>query len=531
MMYSYLGAFLLAVASSLILTMSVRGLATRHGWVFRPNSSRHLHTKPIPRLGGVSIYLSFAGVLVVSMAITRYFGFAGGFQVLQVIGVMGPATIVFLLGLYDDLYSVSAYLKFAVQTIAAALLYLNGFGISRLTILPGGRPLGHLLGFALTVLWVVLITNAFNLIDGLDGLAAGSALFSTLVVFVSLFINERAFFTFLAVVLAGAIAGFLRYNFNPATIFLGDSGSLFIGFLLSAMALAGSQKSSTMIAVAIPVVSLGLPILDVIVAVIRRFLNSKPLFGSDQEHIHHRLMKRGFSHRQAVVILYGVSAFFGLVSLFLIRGGESAFGVTLVVLGFAVFMGLQQLRYHEVFELQRVVDRAMNQKQIIASNLRIRKAAETLGNCQTLAEIYAVLTDALESSGFDGLTIRLKTDLRSSHEHSEALDSLYNGGSRLFWLPKSGDFEPVWSLSLGLCDSNCEVVGSFSIHRVSLDNPLRMDINVFSSSGFSTALAEAVQRVARPMKSYADDSRIQLIGNGYPMLPLRKPAFSASTGK
>src|SRR6202035_1793684 len=160
--------------------------------------------------------------------------------------------------------------------------------------------------------WVIGLTNAFNLIDGLDGLSAGSALFSTFVVFVVAISSGTSSMSLLTIALAGAILGFLRFNFNPATIFLGDCGSLFIGFMLSALALAGSQKAPTMVAVAIPVVSLGLPILDVAIAIVRRCLGGKPLFRGDSYHIHHKLLRRGLSQRVAVLILYAVTAGFGL---------------------------------------------------------------------------------------------------------------------------------------------------------------------------------------------------------------------------
>src|SRR5204862_2822095 len=173
------------------------------------------------------------------------------------------------------------------------------------------------LALPLAILWVLWITNAFNLLDGVDGLAAGSALFSTLTVFVVSLVSGNFLVSSLTLALAGAILGFLRFNFNPATIFLGDCGSLFIGFMLSALALAGAGKSPTLVAVAIPVVCFGLPVLETVLSVIRRFLSGQPLFSGDRGHIHHKLLERGFSQRKVVLILYSVSAICGLLSLFL----------------------------------------------------------------------------------------------------------------------------------------------------------------------------------------------------------------------
>ena len=197
------------------------------------------------------------------------------------------------------------------------ILFAGGLRIFNLPVLFGSQQFGWTIGLTLTILWVIGITNAFNLIDGLDGLAEGSALFSTLVVFGAAVFNHSSLVALLTIALAGAILGFLKFNFNPATIFLGDCGSLFIGFMLSALALQGAEKSPTIVAVAIPVVSFGLPILETVLSVLRRLISGRPLFTADREHIHHKLLGRGMSQRQVVIVLYAVSAIFALLSLFL----------------------------------------------------------------------------------------------------------------------------------------------------------------------------------------------------------------------
>src|SRR5262249_12478620 len=181
------------------------------------------------------------------------------------------------------LRGVGPYVKFTVQGIAATMLYLGGLRIVNIPVLFGDRVLPWYVGLAATVIWVIAITNAFNLIDGLDGLAAGSALFSTMVVFVVALLSGSSLVALMTLALAGAILGFLRYNFNPATIFLGDCGSLFIGFMLSALALQGAQKAPTIFAVAIPVVSFGLPILETALPIARRFISGRPVFTADRE--------------------------------------------------------------------------------------------------------------------------------------------------------------------------------------------------------------------------------------------------------
>jgi len=200
-----------------------------------------MHSSPLPRLGGVAIFLSF----FICMAVAAFWEVRHpqmhSPQFLRtMVRILIPAGLVFLLGVYDDLRGLGPYFKFTVQGIAATMLYAGGLRIINIPVVFGDRVLPWYVGWAFTVIWVLAITNAFNLIDGLDGLAAGSALFSTMVVFVVALLNGPTLVEVMTIALAGAILGFLRFNFNPATIFLGDSGSLFIGFLLSALALFGA---------------------------------------------------------------------------------------------------------------------------------------------------------------------------------------------------------------------------------------------------------------------------------------------------
>ena len=228
MLRSLLILFVTSVFVSAFLTRYVRDLARSRGWVDAPDSSRHLHGNPVPRLGGVPIFLTVMSMTATGFFLHNSLGLRVTFSMRTALTILGSGALIFLLGLYDDFRTLGPYSKFGVQAAAASLLYLNGFGIHELDLLFRGSNLGGILGLSLTIIWVLLITNAFNLIDGLDGLAAGAALFSTIVILVSSLLMGNSFVAFLAMVLAGTIAGFLRFNFNPATIFLGDSGSLFI---------------------------------------------------------------------------------------------------------------------------------------------------------------------------------------------------------------------------------------------------------------------------------------------------------------
>ena len=239
----YLLVFVCSIVLSLAFTGRLRDFANARGWVAPPKLDRHVHTESVPRLGGVAIFGSFAAVAALAVLLQKVTGVPLVLPARTAFCIFGSALTIFLLGLYDDVRYVGPYWKFGIQTLAAVLLYIGGVGVHRIDLVSSGRTLGTVAGLPLTVFWVLLITNAFNLIDGLDGLAAGSAFFSTIVLFALSLFTPNAMVTLLAIALAGAILGFLRFNFHPASIFLGDSGSMFIGFMLAALALAGSESA------------------------------------------------------------------------------------------------------------------------------------------------------------------------------------------------------------------------------------------------------------------------------------------------
>src|ERR1700757_4310928 len=412
----YLIIFAVSLISSFVLTWAVRNVAMGRGWAAPPIQDRDLHETPLPRLGGVPVFLSFLIAIAITwLASERFPALAAGFSIQSLLIVLVPATLIFLLGLYDDIHSVGPYTKFGVQGVAAIMLFAGGLRILDLPVVFGARHLPWYIGLPITVLWVIGITNAFNLIDGLDGLAAGSALFSTFVVFVAAISNGSSLVSLLAIALAGGILGFLRFNFNPATIFLGDSGSLFIGFMLSALALEGAQKAPTVIAVAIPVVSFGLPILETSLSVLRRLIGGRPVFTADREHIHHKLLQLGVSHREVAIVLYAVSAVFALLSLFLLFPTGSSLGLVLAVLGTGVWMGVQHLGYLEFGEIRRVAQRTIEQRQIVINNLAIRRATEELKIARDYDQLCRVLVAAFNSNDFDAFDLNVKLLL---HEHA-----------------------------------------------------------------------------------------------------------------
>jgi UDP-GlcNAc:undecaprenyl-phosphate GlcNAc-1-phosphate transferase len=485
---------------SLLLTWQVRGMANRYGWVRGPDDGHHIHQRAVPRLGGIAIFLAFLAANIVLLAAPRLFQVNIGFNKSDVLSILLPGTLVFLIGLYDDFRSVNPWLKLGTQSLAAILLGISGFGFSHVF-------LGHLhpawiAQELLMILWVVVISNAFNLIDGIDGLAAGSALFSTVAVLLVSLWERNILVSLLAVGMAGALVGFLRFNFTPATIFLGDSGSLFVGFTLSALSLAGTQtqRSSTLAAVAIPLVAFGLPIADTTLAVIRRFLNGRPVFSADREHIHHKLLQKGFTQRQAVIVLYGVSGALGLLSLLLLSPNGKIIAIALLVVGIGVCLGVQSLGYSEFFALERAARRTIRERQTIMNDLAFRRATESIEHVSDFEQILRELKVAFGTSDFDGFQLVLDPAFCTDVRTGTSSPSSPNGfGKDFSWTRKTNgncathEVEPGWKLTLELVTPTRGKQGQLQLYRVYQDRPLLVDLN-FLTTEFQAALAGAIDR-------------------------------------
>jgi UDP-GlcNAc:undecaprenyl-phosphate GlcNAc-1-phosphate transferase len=490
--FLFLGIFAVSLVVSFVATRQVRDLASRKGWVSLPKDGRQVHETPLPRLGGVAIFLAFSLSLILWLGLASLFPrLLDGLAPATLLRIYVPACLIFCLGIYDDVHGAGPYLKFSVQAIAATMLFLGGMRILDLPVLFGAHSLPWFVGLPLTVLWVVAITNAFNLIDGLDGLAAGSALFSTLVFFVVALVNQSWLGSLMSVALAGAILGFLRFNFNPATIFLGDSGSLFIGFVLSALALAGAQKAPTLVAVAIPVVSFGLPILETSLSILRRLISGRPIFTADREHIHHKLLQLGLSHRQVVIVLYAVSALFAMLSLFLLWPTGSTLGLVLAVVGTGIWLGVQHLNYLEFGEIKRVAQRTIEQRQIVINNLSIRRAVEELKVAADYDQVRSILLVAFDNNDFDAFELQLKSLSGDQTGFGEPFKPFH--WTKVPHIVSISNL-PSWKLTLELVTTSNRRRGSLAVYRVYSQRGLQLDVNLITSE-FPVALADALDRV------------------------------------
>lgn len=299
-------AFIISTILSVVLTPLVKRFAIKIDVIDVPKDKRRVHKKPVPLLGGIAIYLSFLFTVIIKKgALTN-----------PEKGILIGATIIVIAGFLDDKYELRPIYKLFFQILSAIILISFDLRIINIT-----NPFSNsnpwlstgLLSIPLTLVWVVGITNAINLIDGLDGLAAGVALISSVTLFIIavMSIDIRYEAAFLTAVLSGAILGFLPYNFNPASIFMGDTGAQLLGFLLAAISIEGAIKSAATVAISVPILALGIPIYDTLFAMIRRKVNGKSIMEADRGHLHHRLLDMGLNQRQAVLIMYIISAILG----------------------------------------------------------------------------------------------------------------------------------------------------------------------------------------------------------------------------
>ena len=351
--------------TSLALTPLVRILAIRLGAVDRPGE-RKIHTGLIPRLGGLSVVLSAALAFLVAYGVTSVLGDFNHFDLGAWMPILAGGALVLFVGIWDDLRPVPPWVKFLFQATAAGVAIGFGIRIERVTFFGGGPLDLGVLALPITFLWIVGLTNAFNLVDGLDGLAAGLASIAAGTSAAIFLLRGDVNDAMLLLILLGALLGFLRYNFNPATIFLGDSGSLFVGYVLAVTAITGSQKGATTLAVVTPLLVFGLPIADTLLSMVRRFvgglrlvqpelvpfkdriLGAKRMFQADQRHIHHRLVDLGFSHRKAVLVLYALAFGLSCLALISVLAQYRNAGIILIVVGLATYIGIHKLGYEEV---------------------------------------------------------------------------------------------------------------------------------------------------------------------------------------
>ena len=323
-------AFILAFIVSFMATPYTIKIANKIGAVDIPKDKRRMHTKKMPKFGGPAVILGFIVSMIYLIIIMSIEGSLDLFTEIEygkkLLGVLLGIVVIAITGIADDIKTLKPWQQLIGQIIAATIVVMFGIKIEHLDI-PFLYRVGLSEAFStiLTILWIVGITNAINLIDGLDGLSSGISLISCISLLVIFLMNDSPMIaTIIVTAMSGALVGFLPYNFAPAKTFIGDTGSNFLGFMLAVVSILGVAKTYTMAVIVLPVIVLGLPIFDVMFAIIRRIAKGKSIkavFKPDKGHLHHKLVEKGFSQRQAVLILYGLSASLGMFAIILFDSG------------------------------------------------------------------------------------------------------------------------------------------------------------------------------------------------------------------
>jgi UDP-GlcNAc:undecaprenyl-phosphate GlcNAc-1-phosphate transferase len=399
-MRTYILILFTSSALSYIATLWVALLAEERGWARREGDSRT--GRGAPRLGGLAVLIS----ILVTLNIVLLRQNMVSDRILDAgtrgLALLAACLAVFLVGIFDDVRGARPWQKLAVQFLAAGILYSGGFRVELLS-----NPFTHesfslgWFGLPLTVIWLVAMSNAFNLIDGLDGLAAGTGLFGSIALFLLAAMGGNVFVAAVAAAFAGAMLGFLPHNFHPARIYLGDSGSLTAGLALAALSIVSAQKGPVMVTLAIPPLIFGLPLLEVTVTTLRRLLSGHPLFRRDEEHLHHRLLKIGLAKRLAVFVLYGLAGLFALSSLLLVNYSGSVAPLIAILCGALAWIVVAQMRYPEFTELDALIRRALRtQPAVLRNQIAIRKAAAEFEQAATAEHVWECFAALLDQLGF-----------------------------------------------------------------------------------------------------------------------------------
>ena len=407
--FGVVGIFAVSYLTSALTQPLVRRAAIRLGFLDYPNENRRMHARAVPRLGGVGVFLA----LIVAAVVGATFDSAGHVVTLLplVLAMAAGSVLLFLTGLADDIVGVAPLSKLVVQSAAALIVYRFGFRIEHVILPPGQIIELGLWSLPVTLLWIVGLSNAFNLIDGADGLAGGVAIIALVATAISASYLGDHTILWCSVALIGAMFGFLRYNWPPARIFLGDSGSLVVGFLLAILTVKGMSREDGAVYGLAPIFALSYPLLDTGISMLRRWLRGHPLARADGRHIHHQLQALGLGPRQTLFVLYGLSALvacLGLSATF--APPQMTIGVALVglaVLVLLVVFGARWLQYHELLEAGASLTSALfSARSRLQDNICAREMARAIDTAHTTQEVAAIIEDGARDFRFAHMELR-----------------------------------------------------------------------------------------------------------------------------
>jgi UDP-GlcNAc:undecaprenyl-phosphate GlcNAc-1-phosphate transferase len=381
---------------SLVLTPFLRDFFGFMEMVDYPDKQRKVHTRPIPRIGGIPVAVSYFVALTVWLLMSPDMkGVLAAPSALLIVRLLPAAILVFATGLLDDFIGLTPWQKIAGQTLGAVWACWAGV---RLASIPGHPFLAFAI-YPVSVIWLVFCANAFNLIDGLDGLASGVALLASMSLLLAALIHRVPVLALLTVPLVGGLLGFLRYNFNPASIFLGDCGSLLIGFLLGCYGLMWNQHASTGFGKTAPLIAMALPVAEVGISILRRFLRQQPIFFADRNHIHHRLLSLGLTHRNAALVLYGASALAATLAVLQTIVHPHVGAAFLLLFCAVAYVGVRQLRYVEFRVLWRFIVEG-EIRRALRMKICLKDYEQSLVAANSLEECWQAMRNACYDAGF-----------------------------------------------------------------------------------------------------------------------------------
>lgn len=394
---------MIALGFSIAITPWVRALGTRLGAMDIP-MERKIHAEPIPRIGGVALFLTFITTIFLSNIFINPLSDLFVFDFNAAFFLCG-ALVVFGCGLWDDFHRLNPWIKLIFQIFGATLAFSGGASINRFFIGNYGVEFGFFSSYAITVFWFLLFINAVNLIDGLDGLASGVVFFTSLLMTFLSYMNGNYLIAFYFAALAGAILGFLRYNFNPASIFLGDGGSYFLGYAVAILAIRGAMKSHVGALIVIPLLAMGVPIFDTIISPIRRFIRGREIFGPDKGHVHHIFLKSGISSQNVVLIIYGITMALCLLSILFITLRNRGFeGLFFILLLFGLIFLMRKLGYLEYLAFDKFYGWFLDMTDVAGISHERRSFISVqmmMSNSQNMDELWENLVVATEMIKFD----------------------------------------------------------------------------------------------------------------------------------
>lgn len=352
----FLGAFFI----TLVLTPLAIKIAPYIGGVDIPKDDRRMHTRPVPRVGGIAIFIGVTVTIKVFLS-----------HIVLTNGILIGGSIIFLLGLLDDIKNLPAVVKLLGQIGAASVVYFTGTQIGFISIFASDKMLfNDAVAYILTVIWIVGITNAINLIDGMDGLAAGTVAIAGCCIGYVAYIHGTYFQCLPMLAVAGGALGFLPWNFYPAKTFMGDCGSQFLGFMISTVSIMGLVKSATIVALVVPLLVLGLPVFDTGYAIFRRLVRGQNIMDADKEHIHHSFVKSGMGQRRSVICMYGIAAIMGTAAVLISRQlWVEGIGLCVIALGF-IYIVITDRNHFMPAVMEELIEDASEKREEIRKKMK-----------------------------------------------------------------------------------------------------------------------------------------------------------------